>query len=260
MLPSIVSYSVFQRSLESTDTSQSLLTPVDEREAEYFRENIPNVESPEELLSDFRLYTFALRAFNMDDQVNSRAIVQKSLEEGVTDQESFANQWADKRFLEMAQVFGFAELGTENVQSEAFADFVIDRYNVVTREVRAGEENPAVRLAAYFERNAGGINNWYDVIASSPLRDVVFTALNVPPAILNQGAENVANFLETRYDVEDFKDPDQVGELINRYLVNYDINSPSALPTNTRFSAALTLLTSGGSASTGSGSLFNLTV
>lgn len=255
MFPSVLSYTLFERAAASTNPQQAGVTALDERETEYFRENIKKVESPEDLLADFRLYKYTMRAFNLDDELNGRAIVQKALEEGITDEDSFANRWPDSRYTDMARSFGFAEVGTENVLSEGFADFVAEQYQVVTREVRAGEENEAVRLAAFFKRNAEDFTNWYQPLASTAFRDVLMTALQVPTAVQGQAdLEKLIDHLEGKFDIADFKDPDKVDDLINRYLILNDLQNDTT-STNTASSTALTILSDAGLG----GGLFNVT-
>lgn len=271
MSVSLVAYTVFQRTAATPEVRPSASTIADERETTYFRENIVNVESPEDLLADFRLYKYALRAFNMDDQLNSRAIVKKALDEGVADDESFANRWTDGRYLEMARAFGFAEVGTENVTTEGFADFMAEQYSTVSREVRAGEENEAVRLAAYFKRNAADFTNWYQPLANQPLREVVMTALQVPQAIQTQpDLEKLIDHLEGKFDVADFRDPEKLDALIERFLILNDLQN-GVQGASAASSTALTILSDAGlgtggllgassAGGTGGGSIINLTL
>ena len=57
-------------------------SPVNDREIKYFLDNISNVKSAEELVSDRRLLQVALGAFGLEDDINNRYFVQKILSDG----------------------------------------------------------------------------------------------------------------------------------------------------------------------------------
>jgi hypothetical protein len=241
MIPALVRYDVFERRLAALkgEPGDNVPPPPPEPpEATYFRENIRLVSSEDDLLSDFRLYRFALTAFDLGDSLETRAIVRRALEDGVREQDDFANRWPDGRYRELARAFGFAEVGVTNVISDGFADFVVAKYQEVTLETQAGVDDPSVRLAAFFKRNADGINNWFSVIGSGALREVVMTTLRVPEGVQRQDIDSLADYLEREYDIADFQDPEKVDEFVRRYLVLNSIETGPSTPT----SSALTLL------------------
>ena len=73
--------------------------PVNDRDMQYFRENIGTIVSAEELVSDYQLLRVALGAFGLQDDLPNRAFIRKALEEGTTNRDAFVNKLADKRYL-----------------------------------------------------------------------------------------------------------------------------------------------------------------
>jgi len=225
----------------------------DQREIEYFRDNIGKVKNAEDLIADFRLYRFVLRAYDLESQLRSQGLIKKVLDEGVEDPDSLANELIDDKYRILAGDLGFAEDGTKNVRNPNFATDVIERFERVTAETDAGVENVGVRLAAYFERQTPEITSWLDVLGDTALREVVFTAFSLPDELGTLAPERLVQILEDRYDIEDLQKPDQLDKFLNRFTVLYDVkNGP---PSGAGGSSILTLYgitgDSGGSGSSG---------
>jgi hypothetical protein len=208
------------------DTGRKLpLAKFNEREIAYFRENIGNVSSAEELLADERLYRFALTAFDLESQIGSRALVKKVLEEGVADKDSLANKLVDKKFRDFARAFAFAESGDRNVRNPNFAEEVVAKFRRVKLEGDAGEDNIGVRLAAYFDRKASGLTSWFSVLGDKALREVVFTALDLPNEMQRTNPDKLAEIFEDRLDLEELKDPEKRQKFLQRFTLLYDIRN-----------------------------------
>jgi hypothetical protein len=196
-----------------------------EREMEYFREEVGKVESLEEFLGNERLYRFALTAFDLESQVPYKGLIKKILEEGVADKGSLANKLSDPKFRTFARALGFAEDGTKNVRNPNFVDEVVERYKRVRVETDAGEDNVGVRLAAYFERRAHSITSWYSVLGDRALREVAFAAFDLPNEMQQTNPDRLVKILESRFDIEDLKDPAKLETFIKRFTLMYDIRT-----------------------------------
>src|SRR5690606_7856600 len=105
------------------------------REAAYFRENIAKVSSGDELMNDYRLYTFAMKAFGLEEQIYAKGLMKKVFDGGVKDPKSMANLLTDSRFKEIASAFGFTETGNLNMlitsRSEEHTSELQSRENLV---------------------------------------------------------------------------------------------------------------------------------
>src|SRR5690242_4019011 len=76
--------------------------PANARDIDYFQKNIGKVKSADDLMKDYRLYSFVMRAFGLESQIYARALMKKVMSEGVTDPKSTANRMNDPRFKELA--------------------------------------------------------------------------------------------------------------------------------------------------------------
>jgi hypothetical protein len=81
------------------------------REASYFLSKIGDVKSAAALVSDPRLFNFAMRAFGLEDLSYAKAMIRKVLEQGTDRPNSLANRLVDQRFKDLAQTFNFDRYG-----------------------------------------------------------------------------------------------------------------------------------------------------
>lgn len=237
MIDSLVRFDVLERRIERV-RAEAPGAATEPPEAAYFRENVRFISSGDELVDDFKLYRFAMTAFDLGDSLNTQAVVRRALEEGVRDRDDFANRWPDGRYRELARAFGFAEVGIDNVIEKEFGDFVVQKYREASLEIAAGEEDQSVRVASFFKRQASGISNWFEVIGSGALREVVMTALRVPDGVQRLDVDSLNDYLERKFDIADFQDPEKVDAFVRRYLIINSVDTGGTTPT----SGALTLL------------------
>ena len=215
--------SIITRNQRATGTIESLSREGETDQSVYFRENIGKISSAEDLLADRRLYTYVMTAFDLSGAIDQPGIIRKVLEEGTADEDDFTNRLPDPRYRAMAKVLAFAEFGLRNVQDPGVVDQIVDRYERVQREIDAGRDNPAVELAAYFDRKAETVTEWIQVLADSRLRSVTFTALGIPQEFNVLGTSKLIEELEARYDIADFQNPERREAFIERYAVLNDV-------------------------------------
>ncbi|MEQ6203026.1 DUF1217 domain-containing protein [Sulfitobacter sp. HNIBRBA2951] len=225
------------------------------RDTEYFRENIGNVETAEELVSDRRLLSVTLGAFGLSDDINSKFFIQKMLQEGSVADDALANRFTDGRYKEMSQAFGFGPGEFLKVGQPDFVEAIITRYETLEFEVAAGEQNESMRFALYAEREMELLANedisndakWFTLMGEPPLRELFETALNLPSAFGQIDIDQQLGVFKERArkefgsdDLTIFSDPEVVQELVTKYIVRDQIKD-----FNNSFSSnsiALTLL------------------
>lgn len=231
-------------------------SPVMQRDTEYFVENIGKITSAEELVSDYRLMKVALGAFGLDDDLPNKAFIQKVLEEGTLDPESFSNRMVDKRYFALAEAFGF-DLDPPKTQISDFSDGIIESYQTRQFEIAVGEQNTTMRLALGLERDLTEIiessnsddGKWYAVMGNEPLRKVFESAFGLPSSFAAIDIDKqLVTFREKAEawfgdgEVAQFADPDRLEELNRMFLVRSDIESGTTGMSSG--SIALTLLQS----------------
>ena len=166
-----------ERTLERIST-----TPQIAREVEYYQENIGKVETAEELTEDTRLFNFVMRAYGLEEFNYATAFMKKLLKEGPDAEDGLASRLTDPRYLEIAEDFNFPAFEASTTSFDRVQQGVIDKYYQQTLEQEAGSENNGARLAMYFERKAGEINNAFDILGDRALLQFVQTAYGLPPA------------------------------------------------------------------------------
>jgi hypothetical protein len=90
--------------------------PQHARGIEAFREQIADITTVEQLVENREVYTFVMRAFDLEDQIFGKAMMRRMLESDITDRTSLVNRLTDPRFREMYQTLGFENDGTDQCQ------------------------------------------------------------------------------------------------------------------------------------------------
>lgn len=233
-------------------------TTIAQRDVEYFSEKIGEVGTAEELVSDRRLLTVALGAFGLQDDINNRFFIQKVLEEGTEADNTLANRLADTRYRDLSQAFGFGPGETTQVSTEGFAENLITRFQANGFEVAAGEQNSAMRVALYAQRElpelalSTGSNDakWFSIMGDPPLRDLFEKALNLPSAIGQIDVDQQLGIFKERAeavfgtnDLSQFADENLVQDAITKFVVRDQISGIGSGLSGS--SIALTLLRGG---------------
>ena len=120
MVNTSLNYRLIAKDL-NTSLARKAATPEVARETAYYEANIGKVKTPEDLLSDRRLYAYAMKAMGLEDMTYAKAFMRKVLTEGVKDPRSFANRLTDDRYKAFARAFDFAQGASASGASVDFA-------------------------------------------------------------------------------------------------------------------------------------------
>lgn len=221
MLSTLTSYRLLTRDFDRSLELKAAEAPI-ARESEYYRANIGSVRSIDDFLADTRVFSYAMRAFGLEEMTFAKGYMRKVLEEGVDRPDAFANKLTDTRFREFAATFNFARDGESAVLKTDAQQGVIDRYVRQALEVSAGEENEGVRLALYFRRTAPEVSSAFEILADPALFKVVQTLLGLPQQLSSAPIELQAKAIESRLDLAEFQDPAAVETMIVRFTAVYD--------------------------------------
>ncbi|MBX3566797.1 MAG: DUF1217 domain-containing protein [Rhizobiaceae bacterium] len=206
--------------------------PVVARETEYYLDNITKVKSAKEFLVDDRLFRYAMKAFGLEDMNYAKAFMAKVLKEGIEDSDSFANKLTDKRYYDFAKTFDFAGYGENATLFTRAQQGTVDKYMRQTLEENAGDQNEGVRLALYFERKAADLTNFYQILADTALSKVMRTALGLPDSFASADIDKQVKLFESKFDIEDFQDPEKLSKFLQRFTSLWEINNPTQSATN----------------------------
>lgn len=202
--------------------------PLVERDTEYYLANIGNIKNIDDFMADTRIFNYAMKAHGLEDMTYAKAFIRKALTEGVDDENAFANKLSDSRYVDFVKTFNFASQGEVATVFTKAQQGTVDKYMRQTLEEEVGADNTGVRLALYFERNASTITSGYGIIADTAIYDVVRTALGLPAEFANSNIDRQSDYLESRIDFADFKDPEKLGKFIERFTALWELDNPSS--------------------------------
>ena len=194
----------------------------------YYKANIGSVKTPADLVNNYKLFSYALNAFGLGDQVYAKALFQKVLQQGTDSTKDLAYTLNDPRILALAKTFNFAANGASTTSSTAVQTDVVSKYVEQTLETNQGQSDEGVQLALYFQRTAPNITSVYNILADTKLLTVVQTALGISSLTSAENIDTQATLISNKLKVADFKDPKKLQTFIERFSVLYDANNSSA--------------------------------
>ncbi|MBY5829548.1 DUF1217 domain-containing protein [Rhizobium leguminosarum] len=173
MVSTYVSYLSVARNLNASLSSVASQATVS-RDSAYYKENIDKVTTVDEFMSDYKLYSYAMKAYGLEDMTYAKAFMKKVLESDLSDSTSFANSLSDTRYAEFAAAFKFAG-ETKTAQSDVQRDNLLDAYEGSFDT----EADDIADATDYFEENISSITSVDDLLSSSKLKNYVLTAFGL---------------------------------------------------------------------------------
>ena len=209
--------------------------PVNKRGEEAFRERIADIKTPEEFVADYEVYSFVMRAFDLEDQIFGKGMIRKILESDPVEPSSLMNRLTDTRFREMHLALGFTtEAGpvTPDFTKPAFLDSIADRYYNRKFINDNDSQNTTVGTVLQFREEAEDISNWFEVLRDKKLTNFFQVALNLPSQISGLDLDVQKKLLEEKFDLADLADPAVRENLIRRYTAISDVLNPQGFQSN----------------------------
>lgn len=163
-------------------------------DTDYFWSKIGKVASVDDFLKDTRLYTYAMKAYGLEDMTYAKGFMKKVLTEGVDDKTSFANKLVDDRYRTFAKAFDF--------------------HGVAAQQTAIVDD---------FEKSAPRITDWRQVLADSKMLSLTTTALGVKvPAGWSLGKDAAADQaliaqLDAKFPVAKFGNASAVRSLVTAF-------------------------------------------
>ena len=232
MTNSTATYLQISSNLKSAQTATAKSPDVKVATA-YYQNNIGKVTSIDSFVSNYRLLSYALTAYGMEDQIQNTGLIKRVLEGGTTNAKSLANTLTDKRFLNFAKAFA---AGPKSFASTAAVASTVSAYTEQKLEDNAGAQDPGVQMALYFKRIASSITDPYQILGSKQLTQVIQTALGLPSVSSGSTAalDNQAAAIKTALNgMKDLQNPAKVNQLAERFTANYDLQNASTSTSST---------------------------
>jgi hypothetical protein len=232
MVSTIASYQMISNNLVRS-LDQVARKPDVKRDTDYYLAHIGDVKTIDQFIGDFRLFSYAMKAYGLSDMVYAKAFMRKVLTEGVSSSSSFANKLVDSRYHEFATAFNFFTLGEDATKGTAAQSATVDKYVRQALEEDAGAQNDGVRLALYFERKAPGITNAYQILADKALVQIVQTTLGISPLTAMADVDKQAGMLNKQIDFSDFQDPRKLKTFLQRFTAMWESQNDQTTSTAT---------------------------
>ena len=192
----------------------------------YYAANIGKVTSIKDLVSDYRLLSYALTAYGLGDQVNNKALVTKVLQGGVTNSDgttntkALANTLANANWAKFAAAFDFVGKGTDSVTSSTAVSTTESAYTEQKLETQQGKKDVGVQLALYFQRVAPTVKSAYNILGDKNLLNAFQTIYGVTLNTYGNIDANAA-IIDRTMSIKDLQDPAKVKQLTTRFTAQY---------------------------------------
>ena len=218
--------------------------PANKRAEQAFRERIGTITSPKELVADYEVYSFVMRAFDLEEQIFGKGLIRKMLESDPVAPDSLMNRLSDSRFRELHLALGFTtEAGPQvpNLSASKFQDAVVAKFYNRQYIDENDSQNETVGTILQFRDKFSGINNWFQVLSDEKLTNFFQVALGLPKEMSSLDIDKQKKLLTEKFDLKKLADPDERQRLITKFAAISDVLNPQTFQSN---NTALSLLQS----------------
>lgn len=164
----------------------------------YYEENIGKVTTAEEFVNDYRLFSYAMKAYGLEEMTYAKAFMKKVLESDPNDSSSFANSLTDTRYADFAKAYNFSG-DAAKAQTSAQTDNLVTAYqDSFTQEVADIKSE-----VSYFQSKIGTVDHVNDIVGNDRLRTYVLESFGLDATYTSK--TYLSNVLTS-----DLNDPDSV--------------------------------------------------
>ncbi len=145
---------------------------------QYYDTHIGKAKSVDEFLGDYKLYSYAMKAYGLEDMTYAKAFMKKVLTSDLSDTSSFANKLTDNRYRQFAAAFNFGSKSkNQSAQSDTQKSDTIGLYE----QSFADETTSAKKESKFYDTWIDKVSNVDDIINNTRMRNYVFRAHGINP-------------------------------------------------------------------------------
>jgi len=181
-----------------TKSNKQLQTDTD-----YFAKVLGKSTTIADVLKDPRAAKYLLESYGLGTETDSIGLIKKVLTEDPTATGALSSKLADTRYATMAKALR-TDKGLDTLKNLVSTGALKTNYIQNEFEETLGQQDNALRQAAYFARNTNSISNVYSVLGDKILRDVVTSTYSIPKEIAIQSVETQAKVVAAKIDVTKF--------------------------------------------------------
>lgn len=190
----------------------------------YYAANIGKVTSISDFVGNYRLLSYALDAYGLGDQINSKALITQVLQGGVTNPKSLANTLSNQQWKAFAEAFNFVGQGAASVSTSSAVKTTKSNYVEQQLESDQGQQDVGVQLALYFQRVAPTVTNSYGILADPNLLEVVQTIFGLSPDTSAANIDAEASQISKLMPISELQNPATLKQLTERFTAMYDLD------------------------------------
>jgi hypothetical protein len=178
-------------------------TPEISRDEQYYKDNIGKVKTVDDFVGNYRLFSFAMKAYGLEDMTYATAFMKKVLQSDLNDTNSFANKLTDDRYRKFAQAFQFTA-ETTTTQTSAQTDDIISHY----KQTIQNQADAVDSANTEFKTGIANVKTVDDLLDNEDLRTYTLKAYGVDTPYWDKG------FL-TKVLTSDVNDPNSFVNTLN---------------------------------------------
>ncbi|AYC99671.1 DUF1217 domain-containing protein [Neorhizobium sp. NCHU2750] len=172
-LSTYTSYLIVNRDMK-TSLSRVASESTVSSDTAYYEANIGKITNADDFVDDYRLFSYAMKAYGLEDMTYAKAFMKKVLESDPNDSSSFANSLTDSRYADFAKAYNFSG-DTKVAQTTAQADTVTTAY----QDSFDSEVTNIQSEVSYFNANIGKVDNVDDLVNNDEMRTYVLNAFGL---------------------------------------------------------------------------------
>ncbi|MFB0491080.1 hypothetical protein ABIE45_003666 [Methylobacterium sp. OAE515] len=244
MLSTFTDYRSITANLQKS-LSRTASEPASKNEIKYFQDHIGQIKTVDDFLGNNRLYTFAMKAFGLDDMIYAKGFMRKVLlGEADANGRVLVTRLQDERYRDFAAAFNFRTLGDDPSRIEHSDDpeiqDILDKMapKQSLAEKRAAYDTQTQSSVKYIQDMSEAGVDLNDVVKDSKLSEIVRTTVGLPPASEYDDAWTKKEQIQSKLDPDTFKDPYKLSTFISKFIeIRYEgrnsVVDPYFRPTGT---------------------------
>jgi hypothetical protein len=172
---------------------------------DHFAKAAPKISKVDDLLKDRKLLQTVLTTYGLEGEINNVGRLRQLLTQDPKDPKSLLNRLVDPRYTKFVVDLSFFTGTPAALKDPAYQDKIAQTYTLNTYEQNLGNQDPALREAAYFLRNASSVTSVYQLLGDKVMRDVVTKALQLPAQFVNLDIDQQAKIISSRINIKDLQ-------------------------------------------------------
>ena len=177
MISTYLGYTIASRDMVTTLGNIAAQSDT-KRQADYYNANIGKVKTVDDLLGNYQLYSYAMKAYGLEDMTYAKGMMKQVLTSDLSDTSSFANKLTDPRYKAFAAAFNFGAT-TEVAQTSDQETTMLGLYT----QSFTDEETAAKTASDAYAAGMDKITNVDQLISNTALKSYVLNAYGLDPTV-----------------------------------------------------------------------------